>query len=474
MTFKHRLYASLSAAYMLAFPTEAFARHIEAGQVTTIDTNVSAVFTSVAFQEPFDVVPIVVSTPSTEGTSPADLRIRNVTTTGFEVAAIEPPGEDGPHNSMTIDYIAIEPGVTTLPNGTVIAAGFHSTSSTSTGTGTDGPDTFDTVPFGVTLSAAPGVVANIQTTNNEDNAIPREFSQPFMSIGAQLSTTTSVQLTLDRSETTNFGTVSVDETIGWIAFPNGSTGTLTDTSGAEIGWDARITPDNITGNCVSNTFSAISWPNARVVGTKEGRDGSDGGWLRRCSITNTTVAFEIEEDMTLNDEQNHTSENASILSFSDSFHAILVGELTGSKDVEMVTASEYSIPGNEIRYRLSAQSIGNTAVDSGSVVFIDALPDATALKVSDIDGPGSGPVRFINGTPNSGLSYNFISLSSTTDDVDFSNDGGSTFTYEPVPNGVGADSAVTHIRITPKGSFLAAIGGGSAPNFSAQFDAVIQ
>ena len=458
---------------MGAVPTNSYARHIEAGQVTTIDTSVSAIFTPVTFQEPFDVIPIVVSTPSTEGTEPADLRIRNVTTTGFEVAPVEPPGVDGSHSSMTIDYIAIEPGVTTLPNGTVIAAGFHTTSSTSTGTGTTGPDTFDTVPFGVTLSAAPGVVANIQTTNNEDNAIPGEISEPFMSIGARNSTTTTVQLTLDRSETTNFGTVTVDETIGWIAFPNGSTGTLTDTSGAEIGWDARITPDNITGNCVTNTFSATPWPNARVVGTKEGRDGGDGGWLRRCSITSTTVAFEVEEDMTLNDEQNHTTENASLLSFEDSFHAILGGVLTGDKEVEMVTASEYSIPGNEVRYRLLAESVGNSAIDAGTVTFIDALPDEVAFKASDIAGPGSGPVRFIDGTPSSGLTYDFISLTSTTDNVDFSSDGGSTFTYVPIPNGVGSDSNVTHIRIRPSGSFLGSTTSGT-PNFSVEFDAIIQ
>ena len=458
---------------MGAVPTNSYARHIEAGQVTTIDTSVSAIFTPVTFQEPFDVIPIVVSTPSTEGTEPADLRIRNVTTTGFEVAPVEPPGVDGSHSSMTIDYIAIEPGVTTLPNGTVIAAGFHTTSSTSTGTGTTGPDTFDTVPFGVTLSAAPGVVANIQTTNNEDNAIPGEISEPFMSIGVLLSTTTAVQLTLDRSETTNFGTVTVDEVIGWIAFPNGSTGTLTDTSGAEIGWDARITPDNITGNCVTNTFSATPWPNARVVGTKEGRDGGDGGWLRRCSITSTTVAFEVEEDMTLNDEQNHTTENASLLSFEDSFHAILGGVLTGDKEVEMVTASEYSIPGNEVRYRLLAESVGNSAIDAGTVTFIDALPDEVAFKASDINGPGSGPVRFIDGTPSSGLTYDFISLTSTTDDVDFSSDGGSTFTYVPIPNGVGSDDNVTHIRIRPSGSFLGSTASGT-PNFSVEFDAIIQ
>jgi hypothetical protein len=44
------------------------------------------------------------------------------------------------------------------------------------------------------------------------------------------------------------------------------------------------------------------------------------------------------------------------------------------------------------------------------------------------------------------------------DDVDFSNDGGSTWTYVPAPNALGVDPAVTHIRIRPKGTMAAGSG----------------
>ena len=62
---------------------------------------------------------------------------------------------------------------------------------------------------------------------------------------------------------------------------------------------------------------------------------------------------------------------------------------------------------------------------------------------------------FQDGSPASGLTYTYTSLASTTDDVDFSNDGGTTWTYVPVPNGSGVDPAVTHIRIRPKGTMAA-------------------
>lgn len=89
------------------------------------------------------------------------------------------------------------------------------------------------------------------------------------------------------------------------------------------------------------------------------------------------------------------------------------------------------------------------------------------LYVGDVGGVGSGPVAFANGTPSSGLSYTFTSLSSTRDGVAFSNNGGATYTYTPWPDANGSDSSVTHIRVTPTGTFAGA-SSGSNPNFQLQ------
>ena len=48
------------------FSTNAFARHIEANQITTLNTATTPTFTTVTFLEPFDTIPIVVSTPYDE------------------------------------------------------------------------------------------------------------------------------------------------------------------------------------------------------------------------------------------------------------------------------------------------------------------------------------------------------------------------------------------------------------------------
>ena len=91
---------------------------------------------------------------------------------------------------------------------------------------------------------------------------------------------------------------------------------------------------------------------------------------------------------------------------------------------------------------------------------------AIGLYVGDLGGAGSGPVVFANGATPSGLSYSFTSLSSTTDDVDFSNNGGTNYTYVPTPDASGYDLNVNAVRINPKGTFNGAGAGTPASTLS--------
>jgi len=68
------------------------------------------------------------------------------------------------------------------------------------------------------------------------------------------------------------------------------------------------------------------------------------------------------------------------------------------------------------------------------------------LFVQDVGGAGSVPVAFTNGTPTSALTYTFCGLGNGADDVEFSNNGGTTWTHTPVANASGCDPAVTHIH----------------------------
>ncbi len=457
----------------------AHAVRLEAGQATTTSTFDSATFTRVDFQAVFDEPPVVVALATTEGSDSSALRIRNVTNTGFDVAPLEPPGDDGPHVSMTIDYIAMEPGVATLPGGEVVAAGFLDTSTVQRAGVVGGPSGFETLNFGAALSNTGVVLADVQTDNSESGAPPGGPSQPWLTVVVENPTNTTASIALERSEVAA-GVVST-ERIGWIAFPDLGTGAFAAIDGENVEWRASQTADVIVGfdnSCVSQTFSPTAWPDARVVATKNSRDGGDGGWLRRCALTSTTIGLVVDEDVANDTERAHTTEIAGVLAFSRSFHADLAGAVRASKTVSLAEdpvngdVSPYGVPGARVRYALFVESVGNAPIDSDTIVLTDELPSDVALIVEDIE-PSIGPVRFSDGSPTSGLTFTFGSLGDPDDDLSFSNDDGATFTYTPVASGDGADPAVTHVRVAPKGALAEAAAAG-APSFTIEFDAIVR
>jgi hypothetical protein len=112
-----------------------------------------------------------------------------------------------------------------------------------------------------------------------------------------------------------------------------------------------------------------------------------------------------------------------------------------------------SIPGSITEYVISASSPSSYSVSNNSLLVADTTPANTALIVSDIGGAGSGPAAFTAGT--STLTYTFTGLASTTDDIEFSNNGGVSWTYVPVADANGTDAAVTTVRLRPKGTMAA-------------------
>jgi hypothetical protein len=132
------------------------------------------------------------------------------------------------------------------------------------------------------------------------------------------------------------------------------------------------------------------------------------------------------------------------------------------------TVNPKAIPGAVLIYSLNVSNSSAGYPDSNSVIMVQSVPAQASLYVGDLGAAGSGPVAFAQGSPSSGLIYSYSSLASTTDDLAFSNNGGSSFAYTPVPDPSGYDPAVTHIRASPKGLFAGASGSGS-PSFTISY-----
>lgn len=146
---------------------------------------------------------------------------------------------------------------------------------------------------------------------------------------------------------------------------------------------------------------------------------------------------------------------------SATFKVLAITPLTVTKtsapasDPKNGTTNPKLIPGGLVAYTITVTNPNGFAVTADSVIVTDTTASNLQLYVGNISGPSGGPVKFQDGATASDLTYTYSGLSSTTDDVEFSKDGGATWTYAPSANSQGADSLVTTIRIKPKGTMAA-------------------
>lgn len=116
-----------------------------------------------------------------------------------------------------------------------------------------------------------------------------------------------------------------------------------------------------------------------------------------------------------------------------------------------LTSNPKAIPGALVEYLISVANNGTATTDTNSVVVIDnGPPDAKLCQINRI----GGPVVFTN-PAGSGLTYNFASLGSGTDSLEFSNDDGGSWAYVPTADGQGCDAGVTAFRVRPGGGLAA-------------------
>jgi len=123
------------------------------------------------------------------------------------------------------------------------------------------------------------------------------------------------------------------------------------------------------------------------------------------------------------------------------------------------SANPKRIPGAVVRYEITVTNSGPGTVDAGTLAITDPIPANSSLYVSTSSGE---PVMFVDGTPPSGLSYNYPT------NVSYSAIGeNGPWTHVPSPDAQGFDAAVRAIRVVPGGSMNAA--GSGNPGFTLQF-----
>jgi trimeric autotransporter adhesin len=148
--------------------------------------------------------------------------------------------------------------------------------------------------------------------------------------------------------------------------------------------------------------------------------------------------------------------------FPQSLKAQLLGDIAVTTSSQTITdgvsfANPKSIPSAVIDYTTQVANRSVLPLLPDALVVTNPVPQQLILYVGDIAGPGSGPVLFAQGTRSSQLICVFSGIADGSDCLEFSNNNGASFNYQPVPDADGYDAAVTHIRIRPQGLMAPAL-----------------
>ncbi|WP_369600987.1 DUF6701 domain-containing protein [Hahella sp. SMD15-11] len=390
----------LWSSLLLSAP--AYAWKMEAGTFTLPTTSSSTTWVPVSFQQSYSVAPVVSVIMSNAGPNASDVRIRNVTTTGFEALQVEPWSEDGPHTTVTVMYVAVEPGAHTLPDGTILEAGTVSTKEIQFQTSNaDKPKDagWTKVKLASKFAKEPVVLADLQTANNESGAVPGKPSDPWFTVAVDSVKKKDFQLAIERSEVYDsrywwfgwwyiYNTPAAPETIGYIAWEAGKSNNLKSITNLTVLWQSIRAASAVKGwndGCSTVGFGTSYAGTPIVVATKNSRNEADGGWFRFCSQSSSAIGLTIDEDDAIDSERNHVAEDAGILVFSGSF-AYDSNYTPAPPDPFMIEAGEFTVDSSAFKTVTFQQVYPNPP----AVFFLvdTTNPDASNVRIRNVTRTG--------------------------------------------------------------------------------------
>lgn len=151
---------------------------------------------TVSFRQTFATVPVVFSQVTSFAESQAvTARVRNVTTSGFQIKLQEEEGNNGSHANERVDWVAVETGLTRLPSGRKLVVGR---------TGNSVTHNWSTLRF--SRIAQPMIVADLQTYDESDPAVLRYRNL----------TTSSVQVKIEEERSSDSEVSHATEVVGYL------------------------------------------------------------------------------------------------------------------------------------------------------------------------------------------------------------------------------------------------------------------
>ncbi|WP_305370076.1 DUF6701 domain-containing protein [Photobacterium leiognathi] len=281
---------------------------------------------TIQFKKQYSQTPLVFLMPTIPANNPdADrpqtVSLLNVTKDSFTIKQFSAPLDDdiklNKELMMSISYFVMEPGELTLDDGHKIYAGFINTGKYA-GDGEDSKPAYENVNISdFSFSESPIVLSEVQTRNNN-----RWFTSAVHNITAR-----QLKLGLEITRVERDDVPDDDksfpktEKIAYLVSEP--------TSGLSGGYQYEFSKGSVpraTGDTPlkvacngSNGFQQRYDALPFVIGGKLERKGGQGGWLRRCALTDKDVSFVIDEDIpesTNISSRRHTNEKVGFLAFA--------------------------------------------------------------------------------------------------------------------------------------------------------------
>ena len=286
--------------------------YLEAGTVNT-DEN----WATVNLQNTYTSPVVITSYYEANNFLPVSTRVRNVTTTSFEVRLQNHNESD--LSSDEISYFVVDEGTWEI-NGVKLEAHKYDTSTV----GYSGNWQYDTQTFSHTFAVDP-VVYHQAMTYNDANWITTYVSD----INSQNSppTVSGIRIALNGAEAM---TSHSTETIGWIGVDRNITGLLDG-----VNYETLITPSKAKGHdngCFTSNYQNTYSSSPVVLGYQEAMSNNDGSWAVKCSNSSTQVGMHEEEDQAQDSERREKKGDFfAFIAFANAFNAsVPIGSGDGS------------------------------------------------------------------------------------------------------------------------------------------------
>ncbi|MBU1922371.1 prepilin-type N-terminal cleavage/methylation domain-containing protein [Patescibacteria group bacterium] len=274
--------------------------------------------------------PVVVATVwESNNTIAMSTRVRNATSTSFELRLHNPSGDTIDAQELVF-YTVVEEGAWLFSDNTKIEAHKYDTSTVGASSLVGGTWVANSKTYTHVYSSAPALLHQVMTDND-----PSWISTWTSAVGSPTAapTESAFQIGLNGAEVTaSHGS----ETIGWIAIEAAKTGAINAKN-----YETVVTAKAIAGHdngCYmypyNNTYSA----GPIIVAAQEGMAGSNGSWLVACSHSDVQAGFHAEEDQAYDSERSHGSEVGSYVAFETGFKAYL-DTLDFQMEVDQVVVS---------------------------------------------------------------------------------------------------------------------------------------